>query len=263
MSRTNLRVLALDCLRLTLASSFILLVACILLNHGHVYLSSRSVVPEVAALPDAGDTTGVEGKPTDRKAGPLARGGTLKGEKAAGKDAGLAVKGQTEAAPQLVDGRFVDDRWVNGTWDLTKFASENGKTDWDKVIDAEVLRRKVLEMSPIASMNEDPVYFDTAQIPWWAWVRRFHLPEAEKLNGRASMVGFVWALLWERLSGQSLSSQLDSFGGKFFLIVALAGILLIRRNEDATQLRDLADEWTFYDKQWQASWKQGDTVKDE
>ena len=23
----------------------------------------------------------------------------------------------------------------------------------------------------------------------WAWVRRFHLPEAEKLNGRAAMVG--------------------------------------------------------------------------
>jgi hypothetical protein len=21
------------------------------------------------------------------------------------------------------------------------------------------------------------VLFDTAEIPWWAWVRRFHLPE--------------------------------------------------------------------------------------
>ena len=47
-----------------------------------------------------------------------------------------------------------------------------------QVIDAEMGRRKLLEDSPIASTNEDPVFFDTAQIPWWAWVKRFHLPEA-------------------------------------------------------------------------------------
>ena len=46
-----------------------------------------------------------------------------------------------------------------------------------QVIDAEMGRRKMLEDSPIASTNEDPVFFDTAQIPWWAWVKRFHLPE--------------------------------------------------------------------------------------
>ena len=28
--------------------------------------------------------------------------------------------------------------------------------------------------------NEDPVLFDTAEIPWWAWVRRFHLPEVRR-----------------------------------------------------------------------------------
>ena len=38
-------------------------------------------------------------------------------------------------------------------------------------------RRRLLEDSPIASTNEDPVFFDTDQIPWWAWVKRFHLPE--------------------------------------------------------------------------------------
>ena len=50
-----------------------------------------------------------------------------------------------------------------------------------QVIDAEMGRRKLLEDSPIASTNEDPVFFDTAQIPWWAWVKRFHLPEASTL----------------------------------------------------------------------------------
>lgn len=38
-------------------------------------------------------------------------------------------------------------------------------------------RRKLLEESPIASTQEEPVLFDTSEIPWWAWVRRFHLPE--------------------------------------------------------------------------------------
>jgi len=47
-----------------------------------------------------------------------------------------------------------------------------------QVIDAEMARRKLLEESPIPSTNEEPVFFDTAEIPWWAWVRRFHLPEA-------------------------------------------------------------------------------------
>jgi len=46
-----------------------------------------------------------------------------------------------------------------------------------QVIDAEMGRRRLLEDTPIASTNEDPVFFDTDQIPWWAWVRRFHLPE--------------------------------------------------------------------------------------
>lgn len=46
-----------------------------------------------------------------------------------------------------------------------------------KVIDAEMARRKLLEESPIASTQEEPVLFDTSEIPWWAWVRRFHLPE--------------------------------------------------------------------------------------
>lgn len=48
---------------------------------------------------------------------------------------------------------------------------------WPQVINAEMARRRLLEDTPIDSLREDPVQFDTAEIPWWAWVRRFHLPE--------------------------------------------------------------------------------------
>lgn len=49
---------------------------------------------------------------------------------------------------------------------------------------AEVLRRKLLEANPVSSRNDDEVVFDTSIVPWWAWVKRFHLPEAELLNGK-------------------------------------------------------------------------------
>nr|DAD18319.1 TPA_asm: hypothetical protein HUJ06_019782 [Nelumbo nucifera] len=78
--------------------------------------------------------------------------------------------------------RFQDPRWLGGTWDLKQF-QKDGKTNWDAVIDAEVRRRKWLEENPESSNNDDPVVFDTSIIPWWAWMKRFHLPEAELLNG--------------------------------------------------------------------------------
>lgn len=43
----------------------------------------------------------------------------------------------------------------------------DGKTDWDAVIDAEMERRRLLENSPIPSTNDDPVVFDTSEIPWY------------------------------------------------------------------------------------------------
>lgn len=108
---------------------------------------------------------------------------------------------------QIVDGYFRDDRWVNGTWDFAQFANAKGETDWDAVIDAEMGRRRLLEDTPIPSRNDDPVFFDTNMIPWWAWVRRFHLPEAEKLNGRAAMVGYLAAGLVDLTSGAGLVDQ--------------------------------------------------------
>ena len=119
--------------------------------------------------------------------------------------------------------------WTAGRWVLSKFAdAKTGETDWDAVIYAEMARRRLLEGAPIPSTNEEPVLFDTAEIPWWAWVRRFHLPEAEKLNGRAAMVGYFLALVVDQLTGAGLLDQQNSFFGKLLLHVAVFGILLVR-----------------------------------
>ncbi|GFH28894.1 uncharacterized protein HaLaN_27460, partial [Haematococcus lacustris] len=104
------------------------------------------------------------------------------------------------------------------------------------------------------STNEEPVLFDTAEIPWWAWVRRFHLPEAEKLNGRAAMMGYVLALFIDKLTGASLLDQQNSFLGLLALHITVFGILLIRSSSDLDKYKNLLDEATFYDRQWSASW---------
>ncbi|KAM3322164.1 light-harvesting complex-like protein 3 isotype 2, chloroplastic [Capsicum chacoense] len=149
---------------------------------------------------------------------------------------------------------FQDSRWVGGTWDLKQF-QKDGVTHWDSVIDAEVRRRKWLEDNPESSSNEEPVLFDTSIIPWWAWMKRFHLPEAELLNGRAAMVGFFMAYFVDSLTGVGLVDQMGNFFCKTLLFVAVAGVLLIRKNEDIETLKKLVEESTFYDKQWQASWQ--------
>ncbi|KAL0296342.1 UNVERIFIED_CONTAM: Light-harvesting complex-like protein 3 isotype 1, chloroplastic [Sesamum radiatum] len=176
---------------------------------------------------------------------------------------------------------FEDPRWVGGTWDLKQFAKD-GKTDWDAVIDAEVKRRKWMENNPQSSSNENPVVFDTSIIPWWAWMKRFHLPEAELLNGlhisvlpfsanlgwvdplmvtlilfagRAAMIGFFMAYFVDSLTGVGLVDQMGNFFCKTLLFVAVAGVLLIRKNEDLETLKKLLEETTFYDKQWQATWQ--------
>lgn len=200
----------------------------------------------------------------DRKASPLQRGGTLSGAAAAGKDASDKFKALAagEAAArtsgptlQIADGRFVDYRWKAGRWDLSLFRGADGETDWDAVIDAEAARRKLLEDTPLPSTNEDPVLFDTAEIPWWAWVKRFHLPEAEKLNGRAAMVGYVLAGLVDLVSGAGLVDQQESFLGKVALHICVFGVLIIRNTSDIEKFRNLIDEATFYDKQWSATWE--------
>ncbi|KAL2652334.1 hypothetical protein R1flu_020462 [Riccia fluitans] len=225
--------------------------------------TADSVVTEVALLEEEPPTPGVGGvavatKPK-RPAGALQRGGTLDGKEALGKDPSKATLGGKSA---LAEGaKFNDPRWKNGNWDLSKFSSD-GKVNWDGVIDAEVRRRKWLEDNPEASSNDEPVVFETSMVPWWAWVKRFHLPEAELLNGRAAMLGYVAAYFVDSLTGAGLVDQQNSFFGKLFLWATIAGVLLIRKNEDLDTIKNLVKESTFYDKQWQATWKE-DPTKEE
>jgi hypothetical protein len=92
---------------------------------------------------------------------------------------------------QVVDGRFRDFRWKAGRWDMNEFKDSTGEVNWDDVIDAEMARRKLLEETPIPSITEEAVVFDTSEIPWWAWVKRFHLPEV-----RSALL--IWGQGWAR-----------------------------------------------------------------
>ncbi|XP_010481365.1 PREDICTED: uncharacterized protein LOC104760179 [Camelina sativa] len=155
--------------------------------------------------------------------------------------------------------KFENAKWVNGTWDLKQF-EKDGKTDWDSVIVSEAKRRKWLEDNPETTSNDEPVLFDTSIIPWWAWMKRYHLPEAELLNGRAAMIGFFMAYFVDSLTGVGLVDQMGNFFCKTLLFVSVAGVLFIRKNEDFDKLKDLFDETTLYDKQWQAAWKEPDST---
>lgn len=158
-----------------------------------------------------------------------------------------------KTAEQVVK-KFQNPKWVNGNWDLKQF-QKNGTTDWDAVIDAEVRRRKWLQTYPESSNNDEPVVFDTSIVPWWAWIKRFHLPEAELLNGRAAMIGFFMAYFVDSLTGVGLVDQMGNFFCKTLLFVAVLGVLFIRKNEDLDNLKKLLEETTLYDKQWQATWQ--------
>ncbi|KAL9167195.1 hypothetical protein ABFS82_05G079500 [Erythranthe guttata] len=108
---------------------------------------------------------------------------------------------------------FKDARWVGGTWDLKQFGKD-GQTNWDAVIDAEVKRRKWMQDNPQSSSNEEPVIFDTSIVPWWSWVKRFHLPEAELLNGWARCDG---GILHGVFCGQFDRCRFSGSNGKLLL----------------------------------------------
>ncbi|KAK3225013.1 hypothetical protein Dsin_004875 [Dipteronia sinensis] len=170
------------------------------------------------------------------------------------EEVSVKSNGAVDAQEAEVVIKFQDPKWINGTWDLTQF-QKDGQTNWDAVIDAEVKRRKWLEDNPESSSNDDPVVFDTSIIPWWTWVKRFHLPEAELLNGRAAMIGFFMAYLVDSLTGVGLVDQMGNFVCKTLLFVAVVGVLVIRKNEDIETLKKLLEETTYYDKQWKATWQ--------
>ena len=142
---------------------------------------------------------------------------------------------------------------MNGTWDLAQFAKADGTTDWNAVIDAEIVHRKMLEENP-AVYDEDGT-FDLGQIPWQVWMMRFHLPEAEKANGRAAMVGYLFAYLIDAATHTGLVELHDSFLGKTAIFATVMFVCFVRQLSDLDNLKVLADEATCYDKQWQQSWE--------
>jgi hypothetical protein len=79
--------------------------------------------------------------------------------------------------------------------------------------------------------------------------------QAEKLNGRAAMVGYFAALVVDQLTGYGLLDQQNSFLGKVLLHLTVFGVLLVRTTTDLDKYKNLLDEATFYDKQWQATWE--------
>ncbi|KAI5670321.1 hypothetical protein M9H77_10685 [Catharanthus roseus] len=155
-------------------------------------------------------------------------------------------------------GKFVDERWKNGTWDLNMFV-KRGKMDWDSVIVAEARRRRFLQIYPEAASNEEPVLFRSSIVPWWAWITHSHLPQAELLNGRAAMVGFFTAYFVDGLTRLDVVGQTGNFICKVGLFASVIGVLLFRRSQDFGNLQKLADEATLYDRQWQASWQDPDS----
>ncbi|CAI9774954.1 unnamed protein product [Fraxinus pennsylvanica] len=156
--------------------------------------------------------------------------------------------------------RFSDERWKNGTWDLNMFV-KHGRMDWDTMITSEARRRKYLEKHPEAATHEEQVLFRSSVIPWWAWIKHSHLPEAEVLNGRAAMVGFFMSYIVDALTGLDVVGQAGNFICKAALFLTIIGVILFRKTQDFENIQKLAEEATFYDKQWQASWQNHDDPK--
>lgn len=74
--------------------------------------------------------------------------------------------------------------------------------------------------------------------------------------GRAAMVGFFMAYVVDALTGVGVVGQTGNFICKAGLLATVIGIILFSRTDDFDNLKKLADEATFYDKQWQASWQE-------
>ncbi|XP_068634759.1 light-harvesting complex-like protein 3 isotype 1, chloroplastic [Aristolochia californica] len=130
-------------------------------------------------------------------------------------------------------------------------------------VEEEARRRKFLQTYPQPATHESPVLFRSCTIPWWAWLRRFHLPEAEVLNGRAAMVGFFMAYFVDALSGIGLVDQTGNSICKAGLLAVVAGVLLFRQTENFGNIRSLTEEAILYDQQWRATYEDNNSEVDE
>lgn len=87
--------------------------------------------------------------------------------------------------------------------------------------------------------------------------------QAEKANGRAAMVGYFLAYFVDSWTGAGLYDQQNSFLGKLALHLVVFAILIFRSSDSLASLKNLLDEATFYDKQWQANWLNTERPKEE
>ncbi|KAG8487915.1 hypothetical protein CXB51_018215 [Gossypium anomalum] len=144
----------------------------------------------------------------------------------------LANKFEIESSAR----KFSDKRWKNGTWDLNMFV-RNGRMDWDSKQRGENTWRCTQKL--VQTKNQSSL-------------------EAQSYpggHGRAAMIGFFSAYVVDGLTGMDLIGQTGNFICKTALFMTVIGIVLLRKTRDFDNLRKLADEVTYYDKQWQASWK--------
>ncbi|KAL2558465.1 Chlorophyll A-B binding family protein [Forsythia ovata] len=86
--------------------------------------------------------------------------------------------------------------------------------------------------------------------------------DAVIVAGRAAMVGFFMAYIVDALTGLDVVGQAGNFICKAALFVTIIGVILFRKTQDFEKIQKLAKEATFYDKQWQASWRNHDDPKD-
>lgn len=87
--------------------------------------------------------------------------------------------------------------------------------------------------------------------------------QAEKANGRAAMVGYFLAYFVDSWTGAGLYDQQNSFLGKLALHLVVFAILIFRSSDSLASLKNLLDEATFYDKQWQANWLNTERPKEQ
>lgn len=112
----------------------------------------NSVVLEVMSLPEEPDTEGIgNAGAVTRKPSPLQKGGSLTGTAAEGKAPAASTLGKV--SPLSTVGAFDDPRWKNGTWDISMF-TQDGKTNWDAVIDAGTRAARFSSPSAFASLGD-------------------------------------------------------------------------------------------------------------
>ncbi|KAD5961384.1 hypothetical protein E3N88_12857 [Mikania micrantha] len=74
------------------------------------------------------------------------------------------------------------------------------------------------------------------------------------------MIGFFMAYLVDVLTGLDVVGQSGNFICKIGLFMAVIGVVVFRQKESLMNLKNLAEEATFYDKQWKSSWQDKDSA---